>query len=151
MFLKISQNSQENSSARVSFLIKLQATTKSSNILKQFVGLKLLKCLILFTFPIMVLIQGCCRRIAWVCLTILWGPATLLKKRYWHRCFSVNFAKCLRTPFLTEHLQWLLLPIAFYGDLNEIIGTGASSSLLRLLNRDLKLLRCLGFFFYFRC
>ena len=27
-------------------------------------------------------------------------PATLLKKRLWHRCFLVNFAKSLRTPFL---------------------------------------------------
>ena len=24
-------------------------------------------------------------------------------------CFLVNFAKFLRTPFLTEHLRWLLL------------------------------------------
>ena len=39
-------------------------------------------------------------------------PATLFKKRLWHRCFPVNFAKFLRTPFLTEHLQWLLLSIA---------------------------------------
>ena len=30
-----------------------------------------------------------------------------IKKRLWHRCFSVNFAKFLRTPFLTEHLRWL--------------------------------------------
>ena len=30
--------------------------------------------------------------------------ATLLKKRLWHRCFPVNFAKILKTPFLTEHL-----------------------------------------------
>ena len=36
-------------------------------------------------------------------------PATLLKKRLWHRCFPVNFTKFLRTSFLTEHLQWLLL------------------------------------------
>ena len=36
-------------------------------------------------------------------------PATLLKKRLWHRCFLVNFAKFLRTHFLTEHLRWLLL------------------------------------------
>ena len=36
-------------------------------------------------------------------------PVTLLKKRLWHRCFLVNFAKFLRTPFLTEHLWWLLL------------------------------------------
>ena len=34
---------------------------------------------------------------------------TLLKKRLWHRCFPVNFAKFLRTPFLIEHLWWLLL------------------------------------------
>ena len=27
-------------------------------------------------------------------------PATLLKKRLWHRCFSVNFLEFLRTPFL---------------------------------------------------
>ena len=44
VFLEISQNSQENNCARVSFLIKL-------------------------------------------------------KKRLWHRCFPVNFAKFLRTPF----------------------------------------------------
>ena len=36
-------------------------------------------------------------------------PATLFKKRLWHRCFHVNFAKFLRTPFLTEHFWWLLL------------------------------------------
>ena len=26
-------------------------------------------------------------------------PATLLKKRLWHKCFPVNFVKFLRTPF----------------------------------------------------
>ena len=62
VFLDILQNSQENTCAGVSFLIKLQAR-----------------------------------------------PATLLKKRLWRRCFPVNFAKFLRTPFLTENLQWLLL------------------------------------------
>ena len=36
-------------------------------------------------------------------------PATLLKKRLWHRCFPVNFAKFLRTTFFIEHLWWLLL------------------------------------------
>ena len=34
---------------------------------------------------------------------------TLFKKRLWHRCFPVNFAKFLWTPFVTEHLWWLLL------------------------------------------
>ena len=38
-------------------------------------------------------------------------PATLLKKRIWHWCFPVNFAKFLRTPFLTKYLWWLLLII----------------------------------------
>ena len=27
------------------------------------------------------------------------APATLLKKRLWHKCFLVNFAKFLRTSF----------------------------------------------------
>ena len=36
-------------------------------------------------------------------------PATLLKKWLWHRCFPVKFAKFLRTPFIIEHLRWLLL------------------------------------------
>ena len=40
---------------------------------------------------------------------ILPQPATLLKKRLWHKCFPVNFVKFLRTPFLSEHLWWLLL------------------------------------------
>ena len=33
-------------------------------------------------------------------------PATLFKKNLWHRCFSVNFEKFLRTPFFTEHFWW---------------------------------------------
>ena len=38
-------------------------------------------------------------------------PATLLKKRLWHRCFPVNFAKFSRTTFFKEHLRWLLLTL----------------------------------------
>ena len=37
------------------------------------------------------------------------SPATLLKKRLWHRCFPVNFAKFLRTPFLHNTSGRLLL------------------------------------------
>ena len=55
VFLEISQNLQEDTSARVSFLIKK------------------------------------------------------FKKRLWHRCFLLNFAKFLRTTFFIEHLWWLLL------------------------------------------
>ena len=47
-------------------------------------------------------------------------PATLLKKRLWHRCFPMNFAKFLRTPFFTEHLRWLL----------ELLETQRSESLV---------------------
>ena len=36
-------------------------------------------------------------------------PATLIKKRLWHRCFPMSFAKFLRTSFFTEHFWWLLL------------------------------------------
>ena len=31
-------------------------------------------------------------------------PVTPLKKRLWHRCFSVNFVKYLRNSFFIEHL-----------------------------------------------
>ena len=62
VFLEISPNSQENTCARVSFLIKLQAP-----------------------------------------------PATLLKKRLWHRCFAVSFAKFLRTLFSQNTSGQLLL------------------------------------------
>ena len=36
-------------------------------------------------------------------------PASLLKKRLWHKFFRVNFVKFLRIPFFIEHLWWLLL------------------------------------------
>ena len=45
-------------------------------------------------------------------------PATLLKKRLLHRCFPVNFAKFLRTPFLKEHLI-LWWPIVTNFNLNH--------------------------------
>ena len=35
-------------------------------------------------------------------------PATLLRKRLWHRCFPVSFKKFLRIPFLIDYLWWLL-------------------------------------------
>ena len=60
LFWEITQHTQENTCAKVSSLIKLQATG-------------------------------------------------LLKNRFWHRCFPVNFPKFLRTPFLTEHVRQLLL------------------------------------------
>ena len=58
-----------------------------------------------------------------ICLTIFWSsrrrsedsedlrPASLLKKRFRHRCFLVNFTKFLTIPFFIKHLWWLLLDI----------------------------------------
>ena len=44
-------------------------------------------------------------------------PVTLLKKRLWHRCFSVNFAKFLRTSFL----QNTCATISKHGVISSII------------------------------
>ena len=35
-------------------------------------------------------------------------PATLVKKRLWHRCFPVNFANFIRTPSFMEYLRWFV-------------------------------------------
>ena len=39
------------------------------------------------------------------------SPAILLKKRLWNRCFTVNFVKFLRTPFLQNIFGSLLLDV----------------------------------------
>ena len=44
-----------------------------------------------------------------LCQSLFIRSATLFKKRPCSLVFPVNFAKFGRTPFLTEHLQWLLL------------------------------------------
>ena len=46
--------------------------------------------------------------------TTIWifKSRTLLKKRLWYRCFPVNFAKFLRTPFLQNTSGRLLLYFA---------------------------------------
>ena len=41
-------------------------------------------------------------------------PAILFKKRLWHRCFPVNFAKIPRTLFLQNNSGRLLLNIYFF-------------------------------------
>ena len=79
VFLKTWQDSQENTCARVSFLIKLQVWGQSL-FLNKVAGLR---------------------------------PATLLKRRLWRWCFSVNFSKLLRTLFLKVHRRWLLLAVSY--------------------------------------
>ena len=46
------------------------------------------------------------QQIIWARVSFL---AILLKKRFWHKCFPVNFAKYLRTPFL-QNTSGRLLP-----------------------------------------
>ena len=41
----------------------------------------------------------------------LGDACNFIKKKFRHRCFCVNFDKFLRTPFLIEHIWWLLLNI----------------------------------------
>ena len=60
----------------------------------------------------------------------------LLKKRLWHRCFPVNFAKFLRTPFLQNNserlpLKWnktkclpFLIAFLFLFDINTALKIG---------------------------
>ena len=60
-------------------------------------------------------------------------PATLLKNRFWLRCFPVNFVKFLRIPFLTEHLLWLLLENLQFIEHNIAISFCPSRCLLRFV------------------
>ena len=51
------------------------------------------------------------------------GGGVLSKRcsqRPWHECFPANFAKFLRTPFLTEDLRGLLLIYLFNYDSSKI-------------------------------
>ena len=48
-------------------------------------------------------------------------PATLLKKRLWHWCFSVNFAKFLRTPFLQNTSERLHLSLCYHLKMKSLL------------------------------
>ena len=74
-------------------------------------------------------------------------PATLLKRRLWHRCFPVNFAKFLRTPFLQNtsgQLLQTITSIALKLPTGQFINfNGALSGLTQLLTAGspLKMMR----------
>ena len=55
-------------------------------------------------------------------------PATLFKKRLWHRCFPENFAKFLRTSLFIEHLQKLLLQISSSYSFTEAEGSNGQNA-----------------------
>ena len=131
MLLEISQNSQENPCARASFLIKLQAWGIPVNFVKflrtpflqNASGRLLLKLFLMWMFwkiPKQFL-EVICQKGVITNFAKFTGnspfnnigltPPSLLKKRPLHRCFPMKFAKFSRTPFLKEHLRWLLLKI----------------------------------------
>ena len=56
-------------------------------------------------------------------------PATLLK-RFWHRCFSANFAKFLRATF-TEHIR----------EAASETSANKAAMMLKLMNRDISNVR----------
>ena len=55
--------------------------------------------------------ENTCVRVSFL---IKLGPATLLKKRLWHRSFPANSVKFLRTPFLQNISGRLLLYVSRY-------------------------------------
>ena len=60
------------------------------------------------------------------------SPATLIKKRLWHRCVPVNSAKFLRTPFLQNTSGRLLLEIKSPWYLHSFFYIRTSKFCLRL-------------------
>ena len=98
MFLELSQISQENNCARVSFLTKLQAS-----------GIHFIKKRLWHgCFPVNFTKN---LRTLFIIEHLWWLPGerrmqrnvppaySFIKMRLWHSCFPVNFAKFLRIPF----------------------------------------------------
>ena len=54
-------------------------------------------------------------------------PATLLKKRLWHRCFPVKFAKFLRIPFLQNACAVLIDPFEAFDTINYAYAFGKNT------------------------
>ena len=140
VFLEISQNSQENTCARVSFWIKFFNFIKKETLALVFScefyeisknnffhRTPLVAASWCLTRKFFLLLRKqkqppevLCKNFAKFTEKHLWQrlffnkvaglrPATLLKKSFWHMCFSMNFPKFLRTPFLQSTSGRLLL------------------------------------------
>ena len=105
LLLEMSQNSQENTCARVCILIKLQASSRFPVNFATFLRT-----------PVLQNTSGGCfcphfkmNRREYIrtlyCARALFDKVASLR----HSCLPLNFAKFLRTPFFIEHLWWLLL------------------------------------------
>ena len=55
----------------------------------------------------------------WAASVVVGSGCNFIKKRLWHRCFPVNFAKFLRTPFLQNTSGRLLLNPSTIPDINS--------------------------------
>ena len=120
VFLKISQNSQENTCARVCSRFQ-PATLLKKRLWHRCFPVnfaKLLRTLFYRTPPVAASVHCTlhCKiarsngsGVSVKNLLLKMSTATLLKKRLWDRCFPVNFAKFLRTLIFLEHFWWLLL------------------------------------------
>ena len=75
-------------------------------------------------------------------------PANLVKKRQWHRCFPVNFAKILRTPVFIVHL-WLLLLAHLVAARLWLLSINSLSNLKTFKRRMQKLIKKNWFEFIF--
>ena len=100
VFLRISQNSQKNTCVGVFFHNKV-AGIEACNFIKK--------------TPAQVFF---CEHSKILRTAVFIGlrPATLLKKRLWHRCFSVNFATYLRAPILKNICKRQLLERSTFTD-----------------------------------
>ena len=127
LFLKISQNTRENTCTRVSFLIKMQAS--DCNFIKKETLTQVLWNDSSFWYCCRSCRQRCSIKNScfWKFLKIYrktsapkplfnkvvcFRSTILLKKRVWCRCFLVNFVKFLRTLCLQNTSGRLFLPLA---------------------------------------
>ena len=60
--------------------------------------------------------ENACTRISFSITLMVWRLELCLKKRLWHRCIPVNFAKSLRTLFLQNTSGRLLLCFMAFSD-----------------------------------
>ena len=119
LLLEMSQNSQENTCARVCILIKLQASSpQPATLLKKTLWHRcfLVNFATFLRTPVLQNTSGGCfcphfkmNRREYIrtlyCARALFDKVASLR----HSCLPLNFVKFLRTPFFIEHLWWLLL------------------------------------------
>ena len=102
--LRNSQNSHENTCARVSFLFCSNNHWRIQNITKP----------IIFWWLQGAVVQRCSVKKVFLKISQnsqenTCARVSFLKKRPWHKRFLVNFTKFLGAPIFIEHLWWMLL------------------------------------------